>query len=90
MDLLLERVLNLKKVLSSLNVLGMLSKLIISIQDHKILSITLQFLLLVVLVLSLPVNVGVTTLGNFAHLFVPNRGVAVEGVISGGDYGHTF
>jgi hypothetical protein len=35
-------------------------------------------------------NVGVTTLGNFTHLFVPNQGVAVEGVISGGDYGHTF
>ena len=35
-------------------------------------------------------NVGVTTLGNFIHSFVPNQGVAVEGVISGGDYGHTF
>ena len=35
-------------------------------------------------------NVGVTTLGNFLHSFVPNQGVAVEGVIAGGDYGHTF
>ena len=35
-------------------------------------------------------NVGVTTLGNFIHSFVPNQGVAVEGVIAGGDYGHTF
>ena len=35
-------------------------------------------------------NVGVTTLGDFLHSFVPNQGVAVEGVIAGGDYGHTF
>ena len=35
-------------------------------------------------------QVGVTTLGNFIHSFVPNQGVAVEGVISGGDYGHVF
>ena len=35
------------------------------------------------------VNVGVTTLSN-TYIFVPNQGVAVNGVIAGGDYPYTL
>ena len=35
-------------------------------------------------------NVGVSTAGNYVHQFVPNQGVAVDAIITGGDYLHTF
>ena len=41
------------------------------------------------MLLDFVVNVGVTTLSN-TYVFVPNQGVAVDGVISGGDYPYSL